>query len=104
MFDPDVDLSELGPTQKEIARKLLCEECHSFAKSEEEVGCVKELELEINLFVERLVQKITQQYPKPLYGEVHHYVEDLLNRGWIKHSKSPYSSPVVCVCKRDGHL
>ena len=35
-------------------------------------------------------------------GEIRHYVEDLLNRDWIKHSESPYSSPVVCVRKRDG--
>ena len=103
-FDTDVDLSELGPTQKEIARKLLREECHSFAKSEEEIGCVKELELEINLSDERRVQKNYTAVPKPLYGEVHHYVEDLLNRGWIKHSKSPYSSPVVCVRKHNGDL
>ena len=32
------------------------------------------------------------------------YIEDLLNRGWIKHSKSAYSSPVVCVRKHDGSL
>ena len=103
-FDPDVDLSELGPAQKEIARKSLCEEWYSFAKSEEEIGCVKELELEINLSDERPVQKNYTAVPKPLYGEARHYVEDLLNRGWIKHSKSPYTSPVVCVRKRDGDL
>ena len=103
-FDPDIDLSELGSTQKEIAKKLFREECHSFSKSEEEIGCVKELELEINLSDERPVQKNYTVVPKPLYGEVRHYVEDLLNRGWIKHSKSPYSSPVVCVQKRDGDL
>ena len=78
-FDPDVDLSEHGPIQKEIARKLLREECHSFAKSE----------LEINLSDERPVQKNCTAVPKPLYGEVRNHVEDLLNRGWIKHSKSP---------------
>ena len=72
-----------------------------FAKSEEEIGCVKELKLEID---ERPVQKNYTAVPKPLYGEVSHYVEDLLNSGWIKHSKSPYSSPVVCVRKRDGDL
>ena len=90
--------------QKKNAWKLLREECHSFAKSKEEICCVKELELEINLSDERPVQKNYTAVPKPLYGEVRHYVEDLLNRGWIKHSKSPYSSPVVCVCKRSGDL
>ena len=75
-FDPDDELSKLSPTQKEIARKLLREECHSFAKSEEEICCVKEL-----LSDERCVQKNYTVVPKPLYGEVRHYVEDFLNRG-----------------------
>ena len=103
-FDPDVNLRKLGPTQKEIARKLLHEEFHSFAKSEEEIGCVKEVELDINLFDERHVKTNYTVVPNPLYGKVHHYVADLLNRGWIKHSESPCSSPVVCVCKHDGDL
>ena len=41
--------------------------------------------------------------PKSLIPEVKQHIEDLLNRGWIKHSKSAYSSP-VCVQKRDGSL
>ena len=69
-FDPDADLRELDSTQKEIARKLLREECHSFAKSEKEICRVEELELEINLSDERLVQKSYTAVPKPLYGEV----------------------------------
>ena len=28
----------------------------------------------------------------------------ILNRGWIQKSKSAYSSPVVCVRKKDGSL
>ena len=60
-FDPDVVLSELGPAQKETARKLLREECHSFTKSEEEIGCVKELELEIIYMIKDRSKKITQQ-------------------------------------------
>ena len=39
-----------------------------------------------------------------MYGEARNYVEDMLNRCWIKPSKSPYSSPVVCVRKREGDL
>ena len=38
--------------------------------------------------------------PHPLYGEI----KDLLNREFIKPSKSSYSSPCVVVRKRDGTL
>ena len=32
------------------------------------------------------------------------YVEDLLNRGWVRRSRSADSSPIVCVRKKDGTL
>ena len=58
----------------------------------------------INLTDSVLVQRKYTVIPRPLYSEVTLYVEDLLNRGWIQKSKSAYSSPVVCVCKKDGSL
>ncbi|KAK3721270.1 hypothetical protein QZH41_002027 [Actinostola sp. cb2023] len=42
--------------------------------------------------------------PRPLYSEVKAYIEDLLNRGFIRPSNSPFSSSVVCVRKRDGGM
>ena len=50
------------------------------------------------------VQKSYSSIPRPLYAEVKHYIEDLLNWGWITKSQSNYSSPVVCVRKKDGGL
>ncbi|KAL1276336.1 hypothetical protein QQF64_035959 [Cirrhinus molitorella] len=41
---------------------------------------------------------------KPLHKEVKEYLEELLNKGWITRSKLSYSSPVVCVRKKDGTL
>ena len=42
--------------------------------------------------------------PRPLYPEVKQYIEDLLNKQFIKESRSAYSSPVVCIRKKDGTL
>ncbi len=50
------------------------------------------------------VQKTYNSIPRPLYPEVKQHIEDLLNRGWVTKSKSPYSSPVVCVRKKNGEL
>ena len=50
------------------------------------------------------VQRKYTAIPRPLYAVVKQYVEDLLNRGWIQMSKSAYSSPVVCVRKKEGSL
>ena len=42
--------------------------------------------------------------PRPLYRELKHYVEDLLNKQWITNNHSEYSSPVAAVRKKDGTL
>ena len=60
--------------------------------------------MEINLKDNQPVQKKYTSIPRPLYPEVKQYIEDLLNQNFITESKSPHSSPVVCVRKKDGSL
>ena len=60
--------------------------------------------MNINLTDTRPVQKIYTAIPRPLYPEVKHYLEDLLNKNFIRKSKSPYSSSAVCVRKKDGGM
>ena len=60
--------------------------------------------MDINLTDSVPVQRKYTAIPRPLYAEIKQYVEDLLNRGWIQKSRSAYSSPVVCVRKKDGSL
>ena len=60
--------------------------------------------MEIHLRDDIPVQKRYNSIPKPLYEEVKTHLQDMINCGWIRDSKSPYSSPVVCVRKKDGSL
>ena len=50
------------------------------------------------------VQKNYISIPRPLYPEVKGYIEDLLNGGFIRRSRSPFSNSVVCVRKKDGGM
>ena len=87
-----------------IVRKMLVEEAESFSKTDDDVGRAEELQVDINLTDSVPVQRTYTAIPRPLYAEIKQYVEDLLNRGWIQKSKSAYSSPVVCVRKKDESL
>ena len=100
----ELDLSNLTQEQKEQALEMLKEEVDSFSRDEDDIGCCPELQMKINLADEKPVQKTYNGIPRPLYNEVKHYTEDLLNRQWIRNSSSSYSSPVVAVRKRDGDL
>ena len=102
-FLPNVDLSQLTEDQRILAEKMLTEECESFAVGDE-VGCMLDTFMDIKLNNTTPVQKRYNSIPRPLYPEIKSYIEDLLNRQWIKKSHSPYSSPVVAVRKKDGEL
>ena len=101
---PEVDLSELTAEQKKLAEEMLYEEADAFAQNEEDIGCIEELQMNITLTDNEPVQKNYLSIPRPLYSEVKAYIEDLLNKNFIRKSTSPYSSSVVCVRKKDGGL
>ena len=99
-----IDLGDLTEEQSKLAIDMLTEEQDSFARDDIDIGMIQNLKLEINLEDKTPVQKNYITVPRPFYPEVKSYIEDLLNRNFIKKSKSPYSSPVVCVRKKDQTL
>uniref|UniRef100_A0A1A8SA02 Gypsy retrotransposon integrase-like protein 1 n=1 Tax=Nothobranchius rachovii TaxID=451742 RepID=A0A1A8SA02_9TELE len=103
-WDPPVDLQHLDENQRAAARKMLREECEAFAYDSDDVGRIPSLRMHISLHDTNPVKKTYMSIPKPLHNEVKEYLQDLLNKGWITPSRSPYSSPVVCVRKKDGTL
>ena len=97
-------MSDLNEEQRQLVLKLLSEEEGSFAKNDDDIGQIPDLNLDIKLTDQTPVQKNYLAVPRPLYPEVKAYIEDLLNRKFIRPSSSPYSSPVVCVRKKDQSL
>lgn len=100
----EIDLSHLTESQRVVATKMLIEESDCFCEDDADIGCIPDFQMKINLKDEQPVQRNYSRIPKPLYAEVKHYIEDLLNKGWIQPSRSPYSSSLVCVRKKDGDL
>ena len=94
----------LTPEQKSQAIQMLNEERDSFSQSEQDIGVIKDLELDIKLKDDIPVQKNYLSILCSLYPEVKHYLEDLLNKKFIIRSNSPYSSSVVCVRKKASYL
>lgn len=103
-WHPPVNLEHLSKQEQEIVRRMLYDESDVFAHNDGDIGCIPNLKLKINLKDDTPVKKCYNSIPKPLYKEVKEYVQNLLDRGWIKKSSSAYSSPVVCVRKKDSSL
>jgi len=105
-WDPSVDIDDapISEEQKRRVRQVLREECEAFSRDDDDVGTVEELQMNISLKDHSPVQRSYVSIPPPMHEEVKAYIDDLLRRKWIRPSKSSYSSPMVCVRKKDGSL
>ena len=103
-WTPPVELSHLTVEQRQAAEKMLKEKAGAFVKDDDDMGCIKNLQMNIELHDDKPVQKSYFSVPRRLYIEVKEYLQDLMKRRWITKSSSPYSSPIVCVRKKDGSL
>lgn len=83
-WDPPVDLSHLSEDQRQQVKQMLREECDVFAKDDWDTGCIKDLEMEIQLKDNVPVQRTYNAIPKHLYQEVKTHIQDLLHRGWFQ--------------------
>lgn len=104
LWRPPVDLSHLSSEQQRIVEKMLNEESAAFARDGSDIGCIPSLQMSVRLKDDTPVQKAYASVPKPLYREVKEYIQELLVKGWIVKSHSPYAAPIVCVRKKDGSL
>lgn len=66
-----------------------------FTYDGDNVGCIPLLKMHITLHDTSPLQKTYMFVPKLLHKVVKENLQDLLNKGWITPSCSPFSSPVV---------
>ena len=99
-----INLSGLQNQERPQARQFLTEFSDAFSTDENDTDNVKDFQMKLNLKDDVPVQASYNAIPRNLYKELKHYIEDLLNKNWIRDSESPYSSPVVGVPKKDGSL
>ena len=99
-----IDLSGLSREQREQVRQMLKEESSMFTIDSDDIGNVTTHNMQINRSDNIPIQQLHNAIPRALYGEVKSYIEDLLNKKWIIHSQSSYSSPVAAIRKKYGSL
>ena len=85
-------------------RQLMREEISVFSVTNKDIGCVKTSQMKLNLKDQVLVQQNCNSNPKQFYNDMECYIKDLLNKQWIVHSHSQYSSPVAAVRNKDGTI
>lgn len=77
---------------------------HVFSSGLTDLGCTSKVEHEIELTDNKPFKKPYRRIPPGMIEEVREHLKDMLNAGAIRESKSPFSSNVVLVRKKDGSL
>uniref|UniRef100_A0AAV2LJ86 ribonuclease H n=1 Tax=Knipowitschia caucasica TaxID=637954 RepID=A0AAV2LJ86_KNICA len=86
LWDPPVDLRHLSPEQQQKVKQMLREESHVFAKDDWDTGCIKELQMNIqlkhNVPVQRLLNQKTlpDRHPIPRIQEI---LENIGGNSWF---------------------
>jgi hypothetical protein len=102
-FD-QVDLKHLDEEKRDAMKKTLLNLSDGFSKRKNDIGFIPDFHMPINLSDNIPISEAYRQVPRLLYDEVKSHINDLLANGWVRQSQSPYSSPMVCVRKKDGSL
>ena len=101
---PQWDLSHLDEVQRGLMEEMLERNKDVFSSGDSDIGCIPDFQMPIHLVDKEPVTAAYRKIPPHLYAEVKNYINDLVANGWVRESRSSYSSPIVCVRKKDGTL
>ena len=101
---PQWDLSHLDEVQRGMMEEMLERNKDVFSTSDSDIGCIPDFQMPIHLVDQQPVTAAYRKIPPHLYAEVKNYINDLVANGWVRESRSSYSSPIVCVRKKDGSM
>ena len=90
--------------QQHSVKKLLEEYQHLFTLNLKELGKTSVVKHEIRLGNNTPFKERYRRIPPHQYEEVRKHLQEMLDIGAICRSTSPWASPVVLVCKKDGSL
>ncbi len=103
-FGVDIEDSELTEEQKSKVFNLFKKWETIFPKSKIDIGHTAEVKHKIELTDETPFKEPYRRVPPHLFNEVKEHLQEMIEIGAIKESKSPWSSNIVVVRKKDGSL
>lgn len=93
---------QLDDPQKQELKHLLIMNADVFSKNDQDLGRTDIVQHSIDTGDTRPIKQAPRRLPQVHQEEADRQVKDMLNRGVIKPSQSPWASPIVLVKKKDG--
>ena len=94
----------LSTTEQRAAKDLLLTYRDTFSTGDGDVGCTRLVQHEIPVTNEDPVRQRYRRIPPAQFHLVKEHVHELLRRGIVRPSSSPYASPIVVVQKKTGEI
>ena len=105
---PDLSALNLHSSLNDVERlqieDLVRKYADVFAWSDLDLGYTDQVEHQIFVTDETPISQPYRRVPPSVLGEVRDHIEDLLSKGIIRPSSSPYASPIVVVRKKGGEI
>ena len=98
----EASVKELPADQHYKVARLLTEYQDVFSKGDDDLGQTDIIKHTIDTGGAAPIRQRARRLPFHHQAEVDRQVKDMLNRGIIEPSKSPWSAPIVLVTKKDG--
>ena len=95
---------ELSVVEYEKIRDFLCSNMDVFALDDTELGCTSLVQHEIDTGEHSPMKQHFRRVPFVHREKISQMVDDMLEKGIIQPSSSPWASPIVLVPKKDGQL
>ena len=100
----DLKDSAITEEQRQELTQFLLKWKGMFSKGLTDLGDCDKVKHRINLHDDKPFKDPYRRIPPALFQEVREHLQEMLNAGAIRPSKSPYSSNVVIVRKKDGTI
>lgn len=93
-------LKHLSDKEREVLWPVLCRYAYIFGEPSEKLGCHSKIQHKIETGDHPPIKKNPYRLPHALRPVVEEQINDMLQKGIIRPSTSPWSSPVVIVSKK----
>jgi len=103
-YSVDTKAEDLSEEQQERVLILFEKWKAIFPKSSMDLGHTSAVRHKIELLNNEPFKEPCRRIPPALFGEVKQHIQEMLDIGAIRESKSPFSSNVVIVRKKDGTI
>ena len=99
-----IESLHLTPTDMSQLSEVVGNFTNIFALNDSELGCTHVVKHSINTGEQPPIRQHPRRIPFALRSKVDEMVDEMLERGVIQHSHSPWASPIVLVAKKDGTM